>query len=78
MPEMPEVETIRKTLAPHIEGRRITKVDLRLERLVKLPADPKDCVARLEGRRVEALRRRGSTCAFSWTGPGIYSLSTCG
>lgn len=70
MPEMPEVETIRKTLSPHIEGRRITRVDLRLERLVKLPADPADFVRRLEGRRVEKLRRRGKYLCFQLDGAG--------
>lgn len=70
MPEMPEVETIRKTLAPHMEGRRITKADLRLERLVKLPSDPKDFVARLEGRRVESLSRRGKYLCFQLDGAG--------
>ena len=37
MPEMPEVEQVRKTLAPHIEGKRITSVEVGLARLIKFP-----------------------------------------
>ncbi len=70
MPEMPEVETIRKTLAPHIEGRTITKVDLRLDRLVKVPANPQNFVSRLEGRKVTALSRRGKYLCFQLDGAG--------
>ncbi len=70
MPEMPEVETIRKTLAPHIEGRKITKVDLRLDRLVKVPADPANFVSRLEGRTVTRLSRRGKYLCFQLDGAG--------
>ena len=28
MPEMPEVEQVRKTLAPHVEGKKITSVEV--------------------------------------------------
>ena len=37
MPEMPEVEQVRKTLAPHIEGKNITSVEVYLDRLIKHP-----------------------------------------
>ena len=37
MPEMPEVEQVRKTLAPHIEGKKILAVEIYLERLIKYP-----------------------------------------
>lgn len=36
MPEMPEVEQVRKTLAPHIEGRKITSVEVYLDRLISI------------------------------------------
>ena len=32
MPEMPEVEQVRKPLATHIEGKRITTVEVYLDR----------------------------------------------
>ena len=28
MPELPEVETIRRHLAPHVEGRALTELDI--------------------------------------------------
>ena len=37
MPEMPEVEQVRKTLAPHMEGKKILAVEIYLERLIKYP-----------------------------------------
>ncbi len=56
MPELPEVETVRRGLAPHLVGRRIARaktkrVDLRFP-------FPARFAARLKGRRVEALSRR--------------------
>src|SRR5262250_772983 len=56
MPELPEVETVRRGLAPVMEGARFTKViahrgDLRWPLA-------QDFTARLEGKRVEGLGRR--------------------
>jgi formamidopyrimidine-DNA glycosylase len=56
MPELPEVETIRRGLALSIEGRRITAVTVRRGDL-RRPV-PEDFVRRLGGRRVEAVGRR--------------------
>jgi formamidopyrimidine-DNA glycosylase len=56
MPELPEVETTRRGLAPHLEGRRIAAVTLRRPDL-RWPIPPQ--VARvLPGQRIEAVRRR--------------------
>jgi formamidopyrimidine-DNA glycosylase len=56
MPELPEVETVRRGLAPHLEGRRIASAKTRRADL-RFPF-PKRFAKRLEGRRVEALTRR--------------------
>jgi formamidopyrimidine-DNA glycosylase len=56
MPELPEVETTRRGLAPHVEGRRITGVVLRRPDL-RWPI-PDEIRERLPGRRIEAVRRR--------------------
>jgi formamidopyrimidine-DNA glycosylase len=57
MPELPEVETVRRGLAPHLEGHRLRGVRAREGRLRWPVADDLD--ARLRGRRVLALERRG-------------------
>ncbi len=58
MPELPEVETIRRQLAPHLEGRVLTDVDIRDHRWT-LPAPPELIAAELTGARVRRLARRG-------------------
>lgn len=58
MPELPEVETERGRLAARIEGRRIGSARIADERLTR-PEDPAWVAARLAGRRVAAVERRG-------------------
>lgn len=56
MPELPEVETVRRGLEPVMTGKRIVAADIRRPDLRwPLPVDMK---ARLEGARVERLTRR--------------------
>ncbi len=56
MPELPEVETVRRGLALRLEGRRVQR--LRLNRPdLRIPM-PADLPARVEGRRVDRLGRR--------------------
>ncbi|MFP4004324.1 MAG: bifunctional DNA-formamidopyrimidine glycosylase/DNA-(apurinic or apyrimidinic site) lyase [Alphaproteobacteria bacterium] len=56
MPELPEVETVRRGLAPHLEGRRLARVELRRADL-RIPFPP-DFVQSLTGRRIGRLGRR--------------------
>src|SRR5690606_10656475 len=56
MPELPEVETTRRGLAPHVEGRRVTTITLRRPDL-RWPIPP-EVTAGLPGRRIAAVRRR--------------------
>src|SRR5215208_7822648 len=58
MPELPEVETIRLALEPHVVGRSFERVDINDSRLVR-PFEPTAVAAELEGERVAALDRRG-------------------
>jgi formamidopyrimidine-DNA glycosylase len=57
MPELPEVETIRRSLMPRVAGQRIARVVVR-ERRLRVPIAP-DFESRLSGRRVEDVERRG-------------------
>jgi formamidopyrimidine-DNA glycosylase len=58
MPELPEVETIRLALEPHVVGRTFERVEINDPRLVR-PFEPLAVAAELEGERVAALERRG-------------------
>jgi formamidopyrimidine-DNA glycosylase len=57
MPELPEVETTIRGLAPVLDGRRLAKVEARRPDLRR--ALPVDLGQRLTGARVTGLRRRG-------------------
>lgn len=59
MPELPEVETTRRFLAPVVEGRLVAEVEVSAERTARRNTGPAEVVARLTGRRVAALGRRG-------------------
>jgi formamidopyrimidine-DNA glycosylase len=56
MPELPEVETVRRGLAPAMEGQRFTKVEVRRGDL-RWPL-PKGFAQKLHGKTVEGLGRR--------------------
>lgn len=56
MPELPEVETVRRGLAPIFEGRRLARVEQRRADLRR--PFPADFATRLTGRRINGLRRR--------------------
>jgi formamidopyrimidine-DNA glycosylase len=56
MPELPEVETVRRGLAPVLDGQRLTRVEARRPDL-RFPF-PEDFVQRLAGARIETLSRR--------------------
>jgi formamidopyrimidine-DNA glycosylase len=58
MPELPEVETIRRHLAPQVEGRVLAELDV-LDPRWSRPLAGEEVAAACAGRRVEALRRRG-------------------
>lgn len=56
MPELPEVETVCRGLAPVLEGRKLTRVEQRIDAL-RRPLPPR-FVERIEGQRVNRVRRR--------------------
>ena len=64
MPELPEVETIRRGLAPHVEGRVLERLEVRDERWCR-PLAPAEIAAATEGRVVERLDRRGKYLIFA-------------
>jgi formamidopyrimidine-DNA glycosylase len=62
MPELPEVETTRRGLLPHVVGRRFRDVVVR-NRNLRWPV-PRDLRERLRGEQVLSIRRRGKYLLF--------------
>lgn len=58
MPELPEVETVRRQLEPELQGRVIEALEV-LDPKWTEPTPPETLVAALAGRRIEGLGRRG-------------------
>jgi formamidopyrimidine-DNA glycosylase len=73
MPELPEVETIRRHLAPHLEGRRIDALDIFDARWCR-PLAPAELAAAIEGRRLERLSRRGKYLVWQLAGDAFLIM----
>jgi formamidopyrimidine-DNA glycosylase len=72
MPELPEVETVRRGLALKISGRRIVRVELRRSDL-RRPFPP-TLGTRLDGARIGALARRGKYILIELDSDGLMLL----
>lgn len=64
MPELPEVEVIRRDLVRRVEGRRIQSVKIAEPRLTRRRGTPREVETAIAGQRVRALRRRGKFFVF--------------
>ena len=58
MPEMPEVEIIRRYLDTQVAGKTIMNLDIRLPRMIKWP-NVEGFRALVTGRTIKAMNRRG-------------------
>jgi formamidopyrimidine-DNA glycosylase len=67
MPELPEVETIRRQLAPALEGRTITAAQILDPRWTR-PEPPELVQEGLTGRRIEHLSRAGKYLVWELSG----------
>ncbi|MBV8431201.1 MAG: bifunctional DNA-formamidopyrimidine glycosylase/DNA-(apurinic or apyrimidinic site) lyase [Solirubrobacterales bacterium] len=67
MPELPEVETICRQLAPHLEGRQFLDVQILDPRWTR-PADPAAVAATLRGATVERVGRSGKYLVWTLSG----------
>ena len=70
MPELPEVETVVRTLAPHLAGQTIVSAEFRSKFVT--PGDRSKLAARLSRRRIESIARRGK---FIWISLDSGSLA---
>ncbi|QWU17861.1 DNA-(apurinic or apyrimidinic site) lyase [Paenibacillus sophorae] len=64
MPELPEVETVKRTLNALVQGKKIQKVTVRLPRIIRRPDDIRMFETMLEGHTIERVERRGKFLRF--------------
>ncbi len=67
MPELPEVETLRRQLVPLVEGRRLQRIEV-LDPRWSRPLAPRELEQALVGRRIKHLGRRGKYLVWSFDG----------
>ncbi len=70
MPELPEVETVCRSLRPHLLGRTIERIDVREGRL-RVPVD-RQRVECLAGKRIEAVDRVAKYILLHLTGATVW------
>ena len=72
MPELPEVETVARSIAPLV-GRRIVSAEFRCLRILR-GGDPDRMAARLQGRKIAAVKRYGKFIVVSLQGGGYLTI----
>jgi formamidopyrimidine-DNA glycosylase len=73
VPELPEVETIRRHLAPHVEGRTLEALEVLDERWCR-PLAPRELADAVGGRGVERLSRRGKYLVWELEGDAFLLM----
>ncbi len=59
MPELPEVETIRRDLEKEVVGRRIKQIEVKGKRSIRRHRTPAEFKKHLEGKKITYIRRAG-------------------
>ncbi|CAN5729939.1 MAG: bifunctional DNA-formamidopyrimidine glycosylase/DNA-(apurinic or apyrimidinic site) lyase [Actinomycetota bacterium] len=59
MPELPEVETLRRDLDKEVVGRRVKSVDVAGMRAIRRHPNKKHFISKVEGRKLDRVTRRG-------------------
>jgi len=72
MPELPEVETVARSIAPLV-GRRIVTAEFRCLRVLR-GGDPDHMAERLAGRRIAGVKRYGKYIVVSLQGGGYLTI----
>jgi formamidopyrimidine-DNA glycosylase len=67
MPELPEVETIKNELLPHVLGRKIEGADIYWDKMIRKPS-AKEFSKRVIGQKITGLSRRGKYLFFHLSG----------
>jgi len=66
MPELPEVETVRRSLGALIIGKTIQSIDVLYSRIIRTPSDVQEFKSLLEGQTINAIKRKGKYLLFEF------------
>lgn len=64
MPELPEVETVVRTLGGLVVGKQIERVSVTLPRIIRTPDDVEEFKSQLAGQTIHAIKRRAKFIQF--------------
>jgi formamidopyrimidine-DNA glycosylase len=64
MPELPEVETVRRTLNELVLNKQIDRVSVHLNRIIQKPEEPLEFALLLAGQTIQSVERRGKFLRF--------------
>ncbi len=67
MPELPEVETVKRSLEGKLKGKTFAGAEVYLDKIVK-DIDPVDFDQKLKGKKITGIERRGKYLIFYLTG----------
>ncbi|MTH52884.1 DNA-formamidopyrimidine glycosylase [Bacillus mangrovi] len=65
MPELPEVETVRRTLMQLVKGKTFAEIEVRWPKMIKRPDDVLQFQDALKGQTIQEIGRRGKFLMFS-------------
>ena len=66
MPELPEVETLRRDIEKQFSAKRIKRVEISGARVLRRHASAQELVSRVEGHKLSSVRRRGKYLLRRW------------
>ena len=72
MPELPEVETVARSIAPLV-GRRIVSAEFRCLRILR-GGDPDAMASALAGRKIRVVKRYGKFLVITLSGEGFLTI----
>lgn len=67
MPELPEVETVRRTLQPRLAGLKFTDVEISLPKMIRTP-EPEEFKEKITDKKIVKVGRRGKYLLISLSG----------
>ena len=66
MPELPEVETIKRTLETFVLNKTINQVTVNWGKIIQHPDDVDHFKSKLKGETIRRMGRKGKFCFFIW------------